>query len=358
VAENIPAMYICSLAIIVDNCCLLVTADPVSNARAAHFCTPVGVSHQRTPAGQEDIDHYVPKPEFAILTANETEQNVVRRYLKLGDSGRVWEGLKEYDWKCDPLLQKKNVEMKSLGGTEDYEVFAIGKVTGVHVKCTRYGPGGAQKTTFDLLRKASEEKWPLKVIFVVGCCGVSMSDAAKKKKNWRGTVLLSDLVDNYMDSGKLEGGKVVTRHYTFTLSPAWRNYLSEVSIVRPDVQDQRYRDIPCEKVDKYLSGPLVIKSEEEGNRFRGDSEMAGIEMEGTSVQNVVGNWPGQDTVEVTVVKGISDYGAKDKNEKFPSVVFGRETERELEDEHRQEIATFHAITLVARCIASQAHLFQ
>ena len=319
-----------------------------------------------TPAGQEDIDHpgknvpkpkdkNVPKPKFAILTANDTEQNVVRRYLKLGESGRVWKGLEEYDWKCDPLLQKKKVRIELLEETEDYEVFAIGEVTGVHVKCIRIGPGGAQKTTSAMLQK----KWPLKVMFVVGCCGVSMSDAAKKKKeNWRGTVLLSDLVDNYLDSGKIEGGKVVPKHYPFTLSPTWRNNLSEVSIVRPDVQDERYRDIPCEKVDKYLSGPLVIKSEEEGNRFRGDSEMVGIEMEGTSVHNVVDCWPEQDKPEVTVVKGISDYGAKDKNEEGPSVVFGRETEKELEDRDRQEIATFHAITLVARCVANKAHLFQ
>ena len=323
-----------------------------------------------TLAGQEEIDHpgknvpkpkdkNVPKPQFAILTANETEQDVVRRYLKLGDSGRVWKGLEEYDWECDPFLQEKKVKIELLEVTKHYEVFAIGKVTGVHAKCDRVGPGGARKTTSVMLQKASEEKWPLKVIFVLGCCGVSMSDAEKKKKNWRGTVLLSDQVDDYLDSGKIEeGGKLVLKTHPFPLSPDWKNYLCERVIVRPDVEDLTYGDIPWEKVDKYLSGVMVIKSEEEATRLRGGSEIVGIEMEGTGVRNIVDIWPGQDKPEVTVVKGISDYGAKDKNEKFPSVVFGSETEKELEDRDRQEIATFHAITLVARCVANKAHLFQ
>ena len=310
--------------------------------------------------GDEQIDNpgkQEPKPQLAIITANETEQNVVRRYLKLGDSGRVCDEMNDYDWECDPFLQKKGTEIKLLEVMDGYEVFAIGKVTAVHVKCTKIGPSGAQKTTSDLLRKARKENWPLQVIFVVGCCGASMSDAEKEKKNWRGTVLLSDQVENYLDSGKIENGKLVGRSETHSLSRDWRNKLSELSIVQPDVQDQRYSDIPIEKVDKYLSGPLVIKSEEEGHKFRGSSEMVGIEMEGMSVFSTVDLLLEQSTLEVTVVKGISDYAGRDKNDKVRSVVFGKET-GEVEDNARQQIATFHAITLVARCVASKTHVFQ
>lgn len=317
--------------------------------------------HHLPTSGTEETDNpgmEGPKPQFAIITANETEQNVVKRFLKLGDCGRVWEGLKDYDWNCDPFLQKKEVKIKVLEPEDFYEVFAIGGVTGVHVKCTRIGLGGAQETTSDLLQKANRENWPLRVIFVVGCCGVSMSDA-KKKKNWRGTVLLSDQVENYLDSGKAEESGLLAKPRIYTLSSRWRNWLSEASIVQPDIEEQSYRDIPVEKVDKYLSGPLVIKSEEEGKRFRGNSEMVGIEMEGTSVHSTVHNMSRQSVPEVAVVKGISDYAGRDKNEQLKSVVFGKETEEEVEDKARQEIATFHAITLVTRCVASKAkHLIQ
>ena len=236
-------------------------------------------------------------------------------------------------------------------------MFTIGEVMGVHVKCTRIGPDSAQATTSALLHKASEEKWPLKVIFVVGCCGASMSDAKKTQKNWRGTVLLSDQMENYLDTGKAEEGRLLPKPRTYTLCGDWVNWLSDKSICQPAGEESQ-RNIPVERVDKYLSGPLVIQSEEVGNNYRGNNcQMAGIEMEGARVYTTVNGSALKDTTKVAVVKGISDYAGSDKNEPAKSVVFGEETAEEIDDKARQEIATFHAITLVTRCVASNAKRF-
>ena len=298
-----------------------------------------------------------PKPQFAIITANGTEQNVVRRYLKLGDYGRVCEQISAYKWKKDPFLKKKEVKITANDPVGIYDMFTIGGMMGVHVKCTRIGPGGAQDTTSDLLKKASEEKWPLKVIFVVGCCGVSMSDAKKTQKNWRGTVLLSEQMEDYLDYGKTGEGGLLANPRTYTLCGTWVNWLSEESISQPDVEEESQRDIPVERVSKYLSGPLVIKSEDDGNDYRGKCQMTGIEMEGARVYTTVDRSPLKDTTKVAVVKGISDYAGSDKNEPAKSVVFGKETAEEIDDKARQEIATLHAITLVTRCVASNAKRF-
>ena len=313
--------------------------------------------------GEEDTDSpEKPKPQFAIITANGTEQNVVRRYLKLNPlCGKVYAELMGYDWKHDPFLKEMKVEITANDPVDIYDMFTIGEVMGVHVKCTRIGPGGAQATTYDLLKKASEEKWPLKVIFVVGCCGVSMSDAKKKRpgtkeqKNWRGTVLLSEQMEDYLDTGKAEEGGLLPKPRTYTLSGDWVNWLSEESICQPDVMEQSQGDIPVERVDKYLSGPLVIKSEKDGDNYRGKNcQMAGIEMEGARVYSTVDRSVLKDTTNVAVVKGISDYAGSDKNKPAKSVVFGKETAEEIDDKARQEIATLHAITLVTRCVASNA----
>ena len=310
--------------------------------------------------GEDETDNPddKPKPQFAIITANGTEQNVVKRYLKLGDYGRVWEQLSAYEWDKDPYLKKKEVKIANIHSVDIYDMFTIQEVMGVHVKCSRIGPGGAQDTTSDLLLKASEEKWPLKVIFVVGCCGASMSDAKKEQKNWRGTVLLSDQMEDYLDTAKGEEGGLLSKPRTYILCGTWVNWLSDKSIRQPEVEEESHRDIPVERVDKYLSGPIVIKSEEDGKKYRGNCQMAGIEMEGARVYTRVNGSAWKDMTKVAVVKGISDYAGSDKNKPAKSVVFSKGTAEEIDDEARQEIATFHAITLVTRCVASNAEHFR
>ena len=295
-------------------------------------------------------------PQFAIITANGREQNVVQRYFKLERvCGEEYSELKDYDWKHDPLLGEMEVKITANDPVDIYDMFTIGEVMGVHVKCTDYGPDGARNTTSALLQKAKAEQWPLKVIFVVGCCGVSMSDAKKTQKNWRGTVLLSDQMENYLDTGKAEEDGLKCNPKCYTLSKKWVNWLSEESICQPAVAESRYKMIPVEKVGKYLSGSLVMKEADFANRRRGENcEMAGVEMEGTGVYSAVDGLGLKDTIEVAVVKGISDYAGPDKKKPAKSVVFGKETAEEIDEKACQEIATFHAITLVTRCVAKNA----
>ena len=342
-------------------CTPLATGLHLGSSCAALLCAISNtfcILYLPTPGNDDTDGPGKPKPKFAIITANGTEQNVVKRYLKLGDYGRVWEQLSAYECEKDPFLKKKEVKIIAKDPVDSYDMFTIGEVEGVHVKCTRYGPGGAQDTISDLLKKASEEKWPLKVLFVVGCCGVSMSDAKKTQKNWRGTVLLSEQMEDYLDAGKAEDVRFLQNTRTYTLGGTWVSRLSEESICQPDVVEESQRDIPVEVVSKYLSGSLVIKTADLANRCRGElCQMAGIEMEGSGVYNTVDRSTLKDTTKVAVVKGISDYAGSDKDKKAKSVVFGKETAEEIDDKARQEIATLHAITLVTRCVASNAKRF-
>ena len=316
------------------------------------FCT-TGDDEVDTPMEPEQ------KPKFVIITANDTEKNVAKYYLDLGDYGRVCKELEKYNWKSDPFLKKKKVVVAGLDPVNEYELFTVGDVVGVHVKCHRIGPRGASETTKKLLNYARTEEWPLKVIFIVGCCGASLSEEKKKEKNWRGTVLLSDQIRDYLDSGKETDKGVDGKSREYSLCPEWLTRLSDPAIIVPTVDDKQYRDIPVKRVDKYVSGPFVVKSEAAGNKYRADSEMVGIEMEGTDVYTNVKDFefPLAITPKVAVVKGISDYGGTDKNEDNKSLVFCEPTKEMVGDKDRQEIATFHAITLVVRCIASNVHHF-
>jgi len=64
-----------------------------------------------TPDKEETDSPVKPKPQFAIITAKETVQNVVKRYLKLGDYGRVCKQILAYEWEKDPFLKKKNMKI-------------------------------------------------------------------------------------------------------------------------------------------------------------------------------------------------------------------------------------------------------
>ena len=307
--------------------------------------------------------------EIAILTATNAEQNAFRHFSKL-ECGRVWKGAKSYNCEMDPYLKKNGVTIRCLPeeSTKDYEIFIVQKhstkaVKGVHLKCTKTGPWRALERTGDLLAEAQDKEWPLKVIFVVGCCGVCLSEAKKKEseesgKNWCGTVLLSHQAEDYLHKGKAEENSTKYEPETYHLSDEWLSKLHDLAISQPShVAAKKFRDIPVEVVPKFLSGPLVIKSEVTGRKLSGAPEVVGVEMEvAGTVQaiNLARKLKGDlvPHVQVTVVKGVSDYTGIDKTKRSKSVFFGKETE-EIEDKYRQEIATLHAITLVSRCIAKE-----
>lgn len=310
-----------------------------------------------------------PQVRFAIITANRTEQLCVKRYLTLGDVADInWREARDCSWKTDCYLQKKNVQVTYLKQQcdDDYEIFQVNdgsdKVEGVHFSCTSIGPWNAFQRAQDILLEAEKKKWPLKVIFVVGCCGASISEAKKANKNWRGTVLLAKQLKEYLNTGKAESdGSTSCLPSAPHLSEKWLRRLIDSAIAQPaDVVGDNYRRIPTEQVHQYLSGPLVIKDFSFADKIRDTSvPIAGIEMEAIGVVNavlatkrIVDNICPESDVpipDVTVVKGISDY-AGDKADKRKSFFFGRETD-EVDDDTRQQIATFHAAALVMRCVA-------
>ena len=57
-----------------------------------------------------------------------------------------------------------------------------------------------------------------------------MSDAKKTQKNWRGTVLLSEQMEDYLDAGKAEEGGLLQKPRTYILCGTWVSRLSEESI--------------------------------------------------------------------------------------------------------------------------------
>ena len=295
---------------------------------------------------------------FAILTANPREQNVVRYFLKLG-AGAVCDIAKQCTWDQDTLLSGL-VSVQSLSKTPDYDLFELTDkrnpmkmVAGVHMKQPQMGAamvGAATDTTLQLLDEAKERGWSLEVIFAVGYCGVSLKDPTKGD-SLRGTVLLSSKLEDYLAKWKARDTGFELHPQFYQLKPKWPSYLSEIAIIRPLSSSGMFRNIPVEEVHKIGSGPLVIKSTEFGDKIRAGISIVGLEMEGSGIARALSYSSRRSSVpELAVVKAVSDCGGKDKNQPGKTSFFGTDHE-DVSDDARQEVATFHAIALVMRCVA-------
>ena len=149
---------------------------------------------------------------FAILTANKKENAAVHHFLKLGKpaDAKDYPCAKGHTWSDDSFLIQTEAKLEPHKGKSEnpYRVFdlVVGekRQMGVHVACDMMGPWGAFDTTVELLKKARKEGWKLGCIFVIGCCGASVSD---RKECPRGTVLLASEVKNYLNTGKVEEKK-------------------------------------------------------------------------------------------------------------------------------------------------------
>ena len=298
---------------------------------------------------------------FAILTANQNERMTVNAFLGLGNTfSKLWDGARGCSWKTDSYLQETKATVKSLPSNSLHydKMFQLevgnDRVTGVHISCTDIGPLGAATTVNKLLAHAKAQNWPLKVIFLVGCCGGSLTDSKKKEKNWHGTVLLAQNLKYYLNTGKIEApdqlSKCVPR--VCDLHDKWLQPLQEVA---NPCQKQGFSAIPVLKTYEYLSGPLVIKEQLFSDQFR-DSDIAGVEMEGVGAvlaKDMAAEWcPGEQLPDIVIVKGISDY-TENKGERSKAVFFDAETEASIDDDARQQIATYHSIALVIRCMAAK-----
>ena len=241
------------------------------------------------------------------------------------------------------------------------------KQVGVHVCCDKMGPWGAFHKTVELLKTARDEKWNLRYIFLVGCCGASVTEA-KKKDFPRGTILLAEQVKDYLNTGKVEedceadiaqemGSGIAP---TFKVKGSPTTYRMDSDLLtqmkgewKVDTQGA-YNEIEVKRVD-YLSGPLVIKSSLFGATFRDPSvDACGVEMEAVGVLKAVETFQtisGGPKVEVVLAKGISDYTGR-KGESGSCKFFG-DTIKDANDDQLQMNATMQSIALVIRFVANK-----
>lgn len=313
---------------------------------------------------------------FAIITANATEQKVVRHFFKLGrDAGQVWQEAAGCDYTSDFYLKREavKVEFKGTHGDlehgYDFEVFTVScemeKVIGIHVRCLQQAAntdGGSRKTTNALLDFAKSRHWQLELIFSVGCCGLSAEDKSEDNvRKMMGRVLLSHVYEAFLDRGKVtetgkgEGAKESLKfHGQFRKGAReWVTRLEEHSITQPGqhTDDDTFRRIPVAEVPRFVSGPVVINSTQFGDEVRGNASIVGIEMEASGIASALDDWADREKTlpKFLLLKGVSDFGSNKGNDVKTSF-FGKQTV-EVSDDVRQQIATFHCIALVARGVA-------
>ena len=301
-----------------------------------------------------------PPTVIAIITANPTEENMVRHFLQLGDTGTIWDGANDCTWENDPYLRKNGVTVKNEGILVNYEAFTLKKegegekVIGVHVKCKQqaaFTDGGAQDTTADLLKCAEENSWQLSDLFLVGCC--SYADDGKSGGNLMGHVLLTSQFEAYLSRGKMTEDSHTQYHpEVYKTDRDWVSCLSYLRITEPAIQQGtdggKFKDIPVKEVPRIEVGPFVDKSAEHAAEVRGVAYRAGIEMEAVGVLKALGS---RQRPKFAFVKAVSD-GGQDKSAGGITNFFGKVTE-EVGDRVRQQVATLHSIALVIRGVVDR-----
>ena len=312
---------------------------------------------------------------FAVITANETEQKVVRHFLKLlEDAGEVWTDAESCDYTNDVYLKQQRVKVKyeytetdNVECSYDFEVFTLStdkkQIIGIHVKCLQQASatdGGSQKTTRRLLKFADEQNWKLEIIFSVGCCMLSAVDkSSENARKMMGRVLLSNVYEAFFERGKVEGkgdkDKFIFHSQFYEGAREWVSRLKEHVITEPSKQGdpKTFRKIPVEEVPRFLCGPVVVKSEDFGDNVRGNARIVGIEMEGSGIASALKDWEefGNSVPKFLLLKGVSDFGKK-KGDDLKAMFFNEPTKEAVSDDVRQQIATFHCIALVVRGVAA------
>ena len=315
-----------------------------------------------------------PPTVFAVVTANSTEENTVRHFLKLGDIGTIWDGASDCTWENDPYLKKNGVIVENEGVLDDsyegvldnYEIFTLTKeggsekVIGVHVKCQQqaaFTEGGAQDTTTDLLKCARSYSWKLSDLFSVGCC--SFADDGISEGNLMGHVLLTSELEAYLNRGKMTEDSHMQHHpEVYKTDRDWISRLQNLRITKPALQpgtdSGKFKDIPVKEVPRFEVGPFVVKSAEYAADVRGVAYRVGIEMEAVGFMKALGSCQRQGYQNIpkfAVVKGVSD-GGQDKRAGGKTNFFGKETEK-VKDDVRQQVATLHSIALVIRGVVDK-----
>jgi hypothetical protein len=317
-----------------------------SNPERKRSPEPSSSSAKRTKSEGREV-------RFAIMTANDNEWEAAQYFL---DDKDLPEGIKD-DLRLIDLHQKKNDEsLEPCCLTKDIQRYKAINVEGVHgvlLKCFNTGGGtrgGSKDTVTNFLKNVHTEQWPLKVIFVVGCCGAHSNE----KRVPEGTIFVNELVLEY-GRGKFEkDGTNFGRshnHNTGDDNTVWLSVIDECKTrSKYYISSDHFKGVP------FLSDDFVIKDEDtaaELHKVNAPAEsVVGFEMEGSGVCSAVKSYSEKHEVKlptVVLVKGVSD-NADAKKKDLKDIVFFNETKTSVEENRRQKMCTIMSLTLVLRAI--------
>ena len=293
---------------------------------------------------------YVCVVEYALLTANPTEQSAVRKLIGVEKYADEDKGV--YTYKKDSILQRK-VELYSIDSslTMPFDAFQVNAKSLIHVRCDDIGsggPGGSLMTTTKILAWAKEHEWPLKMIFCVGCCG-----CPEKCKVDLGSVIFSKEIKDYNHGQMIQ--EVPERPTNVEHQPIhyhqnneWFGRLQEKKITK---------SIKVKKASTTYSGDFVVKSSEKASEMAAgeNPKPVMVEMEGKGIAEALEVAKKlqilPETTDFIVVKGVSDgCTSSSKNRNAPCHFFTEKLEN-ASPEERQHMATIQSATLVLRAIA-------
>jgi hypothetical protein len=300
-------------------------------------------------SGRNGVDDPAPRQAlkdicFAIMVANKNEWDSAMHFL--GVEGRQVAELVKPRTCTAADADDSLKEVKFIGriGSEIYDVLSVGNKKGIIFKCSQMGSmstNASNHETTNLLERARIEKWPLKVIFVIGCCG-----AAGRKEGVQGAMASvlngSVFVANFLYpyAGKFES-KVKVKLDPRPMSKHWNSLLTKV----PGKGGWEIKSID---LVPFYSGDFVMKNHEITDDLSAalESNKVGFEMEGLGVVMAP-----LDSVKLALVKGVSDSAGSDKNAKAPIRFFSQYL-ADVDEDTRQQMCTMMSLALVLRAIAA------
>ena len=339
--------------------------------------------------------------QFVFITANKNEYRSLMSFLK----HPKWKLQYPVETTCDNIDELKGrIEMKDR--FNNYRLFNVrsdrGTVNCAVMKCLSMGSSGRSGSKMETLRfliTARDEQWNPKAIFIIGCCGgiYEPEPTGEMKEKKKRKVLDSEAgAEVGMEVPESDAGAVVGMkesvvgcvciankvvHYNrgkivgkgeMEWSPT-TDYGSEDTTWCTNVQTEEEmechkKEVPYKRIDRFLSGDYVVKSEETAvvlRTYLADKSIAAIEMEGLGVAEAlevaklinVNVIPDEERKipmpEYVIVKGISDLAGNDKNSNCDIKFFGKAM-KNIKEDHRQQMCTIMAATLVLRAIVAYA----
>ena len=294
------------------------------------------------------------KVRFAIMTANDNEWEAALHFLDDVDLSKETK-----DDMCKlGLHQHKDDDSLNCHFTENirrYKAINVGGVCGVLLKCFNVGGttfGGSSDMTTLFLKDVEKCEWPLKVVFIVGCCGAHSNDGSVPE----GTILVAENVLAYVHGKIEESGMKLSRPNSHETDLVWLSVIDQCK-TKPkyEIKPKHFKGV------QFLSDDLVIKTRYVARllheKIAPTGSAVGIEMEGTGVFSAINackTWSKVKSPTVILVKGVSDNAGPDKNTP-KDIVFFSDTKGSVDDDCRQRMCTIMSLTLVLRAIITNKH---